>query len=246
MFVIKRDGRKQAVHFDKITARITKLSYGLNPDFCDPVSLANGRPKPRRSRHGAPPAPDPPRLDGVFETPSPCAQVLVAQKVAAGVYKGVTTSELDELAAETAASLTSTHPDYAVVSVSARGASRVRAWPVELRPSRPFSAPCAAGGPHRRLQPAQKHAQVVQRDVSALGALGVASRNLRSPPLADNSLPTPASPLGAQHQGHVPPHQPQERRARRAHRRRRLRDRDEGERSVSTRSRPPDHPPDVR
>lgn len=42
-------------------------------------------------------------------------QVLVAQKVAAGVYKGVTTSELDELAAETAASLTATHPDYALV-----------------------------------------------------------------------------------------------------------------------------------
>jgi ribonucleoside-diphosphate reductase subunit M1 len=39
MFVIKRDGRKQEVHFDKITARITKFSYGLNPDFCDPVSF---------------------------------------------------------------------------------------------------------------------------------------------------------------------------------------------------------------
>ena len=38
MFVIKRDGRKQDVHFDKITARISKLAYGLNPDFCDPVS----------------------------------------------------------------------------------------------------------------------------------------------------------------------------------------------------------------
>ena len=33
-----------------------------------------------------------------------------------GVYKGVTTSELDELAAETAASMTATHPDYALVS----------------------------------------------------------------------------------------------------------------------------------
>ena len=38
MFVIKRDGRKEQVHFDKITARIMKLSYGLNTDFCDPVS----------------------------------------------------------------------------------------------------------------------------------------------------------------------------------------------------------------
>jgi hypothetical protein len=43
-------------------------------------------------------------------------QVMVAQKVTAGVYKGVTTTELDELAAETAASLTATHPDYALVS----------------------------------------------------------------------------------------------------------------------------------
>ncbi len=42
-------------------------------------------------------------------------QVLVAQKVTTGVYKGVTTSELDELAAETAASMTANHPDYAVV-----------------------------------------------------------------------------------------------------------------------------------
>lgn len=43
-------------------------------------------------------------------------QVIVAQKVTTGVYKGVTTSEIDELAAETAASMTSTHPDYAIVS----------------------------------------------------------------------------------------------------------------------------------
>ena len=58
----------------------------------------------------------------------PClrAQILVAQKVTAGVYKGVTTSELDELAAETAAALTSTHPDYAVVSP---GSSPVRDSP---------------------------------------------------------------------------------------------------------------------
>ncbi|KAI3434460.1 hypothetical protein D9Q98_002537 [Chlorella vulgaris] len=77
-YVVKRDGRQACVSFDKITARITKLSYGLNPDFCDPV--------------------------------------LVAQKVTTGVYKGVTTSELDELAAETAASLTATHPDYALLA----------------------------------------------------------------------------------------------------------------------------------
>ena len=37
----------------------------------------------------------------------------VAQTVCQGVYKGVTTSELDELAAETAVTMTSIHPDYA-------------------------------------------------------------------------------------------------------------------------------------
>jgi len=46
--------------------------------------------------------------------------VLVAQKVAVGVYKGVTTSELDGLAAETAASMTSKHPDYAQVRKKTR------------------------------------------------------------------------------------------------------------------------------
>ncbi|CAL9133236.1 unnamed protein product [Musa acuminata var. zebrina] len=80
MYVVKRDGRHEAVHFDKITARLKKLSYGLSQEHCDPV--------------------------------------LVAQKVCAGVYKGVTTSQLDELAAETAAAMTSNHPDYA--SLAAR------------------------------------------------------------------------------------------------------------------------------
>jgi hypothetical protein len=37
MFVLKRNGEKQEVHFDKITARIKKLCHGLNPDFVDPV-----------------------------------------------------------------------------------------------------------------------------------------------------------------------------------------------------------------
>lgn len=78
MYVVKRDGRQETVHFDKITARLKKLSYGLSVDHCDPV--------------------------------------LVAQKVCAGVYKGVTTSQLDELAAETAAAMTANHPDYASVS----------------------------------------------------------------------------------------------------------------------------------
>lgn len=40
MYVIKRDGRHETVHFDKITARLKKLAYGLNTDFCDPVQVA--------------------------------------------------------------------------------------------------------------------------------------------------------------------------------------------------------------
>lgn len=78
MFVLKRDGRKELVHFDKITSRITKLCYGLNEEYVDPT--------------------------------------YVCQKVVQGVYKGVTTHELDELAAETAAHLTSEHPDYGTLA----------------------------------------------------------------------------------------------------------------------------------
>ena len=78
MFVIKRDGKKETVKFDKITARIEKLCYGLNPALVDPID--------------------------------------VAKKVIEGLYDGVTTSELDNLAAETAASLTTKHPDYALLA----------------------------------------------------------------------------------------------------------------------------------
>jgi len=74
MYVVKRDGHKEPVMFDKITDRIKKLCYGLN-DMVDAVK--------------------------------------VAMRVIEGLYDGVTTSELDNLAAETAASMTVTHPDYA-------------------------------------------------------------------------------------------------------------------------------------
>ena len=77
MNVIKRNGKKETVKFDKITARIQKLSYGLSP------------------------------LVDVIE---------VTKKVIEGIYDGVTTSELDNLAAETAASLTTKHPDYALLA----------------------------------------------------------------------------------------------------------------------------------
>ena len=74
MYVIKRDGHKEPVMFDKITDRIKKLCYGLN-EMVDAVK--------------------------------------VAMRVIEGLYDGVTTSELDNLAAETAAAMTVTHPDYA-------------------------------------------------------------------------------------------------------------------------------------
>lgn len=30
-YVVKRSGRTESVHFDKITSRVTKLCYGLDP-----------------------------------------------------------------------------------------------------------------------------------------------------------------------------------------------------------------------
>jgi ribonucleoside-diphosphate reductase alpha chain len=76
-FVIKRNGKKESVKFDKVTARIEKLSYGLSP-------MVNA--------------------------------INVAKKTIEGIYEGVPTTELDNLAAETAASLTITHPDYAILA----------------------------------------------------------------------------------------------------------------------------------
>lgn len=77
MYVVKRDGRSESVKFDKITARIKKLCYGLN--------------------------------QAVDETK-------VAMKVIEGLFDGVTTSELDNLAAEVAATMTVSHPDYALLA----------------------------------------------------------------------------------------------------------------------------------
>lgn len=78
MFVRKRDGRQERVQFDKITARVSRLCYGLDTDHIDPVAIT--------------------------------------QKVISGVYGGVTTVQLDDLAAETAAYMTVTHPDYAILA----------------------------------------------------------------------------------------------------------------------------------
>jgi ribonucleoside-diphosphate reductase alpha chain len=75
MLVVKRDGHRESVKFDKITARIEKLCYGLDPKFVNPVE--------------------------------------VAMKVINGLYDGVSTQELDNLAAEIAATMTTRHPDFA-------------------------------------------------------------------------------------------------------------------------------------
>jgi ribonucleoside-diphosphate reductase alpha chain len=77
MYVVKRDERKETVKFDKITARIIKMCYGLDPLV------------------------------------SPEA---VAMKVIEGIYDGVSTSDLDNLAAEVAAAKTIDHPDYALLA----------------------------------------------------------------------------------------------------------------------------------
>jgi ribonucleoside-diphosphate reductase alpha subunit len=98
MYVIKRNGKKEKVHFDKITTRITKLCYGLDEEYVDPVA--------------------------------------VAQKVCLGVYKGVTTHELDELAAETAAHMTSEHPDYGML------AARISVSNLHKSTSKVFSQVC--------------------------------------------------------------------------------------------------------
>lgn len=75
MLVVKRDGRRESVKFDKITSRIEKLCYGLDMNYIEPIDIA--------------------------------------KKVINGIYDGVTTVELDNLAAETTASMTTKHPDFA-------------------------------------------------------------------------------------------------------------------------------------
>ncbi|MEO6289180.1 MAG: ribonucleotide reductase N-terminal alpha domain-containing protein, partial [Ginsengibacter sp.] len=75
--VIKRNGKKESIKFDKVTARIEKLSYSLSP------------------------------LVNVID---------VAKKVIEGIYDGVPTTELDNLAAEISASLATKHPDYALLA----------------------------------------------------------------------------------------------------------------------------------
>jgi len=78
MYVIKRNGNRETVMFDKITSRINKLCYGLDVNYIKPIEIA--------------------------------------KKVVQGIYEGVTTTTLDNLAAETAANMTVIHPDYAILA----------------------------------------------------------------------------------------------------------------------------------
>jgi len=77
MQVIKRTGKREEVSFDKITARVKKLVYGLS-DHVNPIKIS--------------------------------------MKVIEGLYDGVTTSNLDNLAAETSATMAAIHPDYALLA----------------------------------------------------------------------------------------------------------------------------------
>jgi ribonucleoside-diphosphate reductase alpha chain len=95
MYVIKRNGKKEPVKFDKVTARLEKLSYSLSP------------------------------MVNVYD---------VAKKTIDGIFDGVPTTELDNLAAETAASLTIAHPDYAIL------ASRVAVSNLHKNTIKSFSA----------------------------------------------------------------------------------------------------------
>src|SRR6266481_7060266 len=122
MFVYKRDGRKEAVKFDKVTARIQKLAYGL-------------------SEH--------------VDT------FIVAQKTIEGIYDGVTTSILDNLAAEIAASLTTTHPDYALL------ASRIAVSNLHKNTKKSFSE--TMKDLYEYMDPKTgKHAPLVAEDVYAI------------------------------------------------------------------------------
>jgi ribonucleotide reductase alpha subunit len=75
MYVIKRNGTKEKVQFDKVQQRLQKAAKGLDVNT-----------------------------------------VLIAQRVLSRIYNGVHTSELDELTAQLAISLTTTHYDYGTLA----------------------------------------------------------------------------------------------------------------------------------
>ena len=119
MLVIKRNGKSEAVKFDKITARIEKLSYSLNP-LVEPVE--------------------------------------VAKKVIMGLYDGVSTTELDNLAAETAASMATQHPDFAIL------AARLAISRLHKNTTKSFSETMQKLYDHIDLN-TKKHSPIITEDV---------------------------------------------------------------------------------
>lgn len=87
-YVTKRDGVKEKVHFDKITERVNRL---INPKELQGLDL--------------------PWLDLEKESQY-LDPVLVAQKVVANLFSGITTEMLDIESAEICVNLSTTHPLY--------------------------------------------------------------------------------------------------------------------------------------
>eukprot|EP00953_Heterococcus_sp_UTEX-ZZ885_P000637 868-Heterococcus_DN1.PRE.3 len=149
--VLRSPCRRENVQFDKITARIKKLCYGLDDRYVDPIILSQKVIQGEQSltalstcctshlgtRTSAPsnhlhPCADAAlsyrRLPVSFLSTVHhaqtvrlltywtywlcCACTAAAAAAAAGVYPGVTTSELDELAAQTAAYMATQHPGW--------------------------------------------------------------------------------------------------------------------------------------
>ena len=78
MEVVKRNGKREPVAFDKIKRRIEQLCYGLDSNHINAIEIC--------------------------------------KKVIQGLYDGVTTATLDNLAAETAAAMSVQHPDYGILA----------------------------------------------------------------------------------------------------------------------------------
>ena len=78
MQILKRDGKKEAINFDRMVDFVNRYCFGLNKDFINPIQ--------------------------------------VAKRTLEGVYDGVTIQELIQLSVETAASMTTKHPDYSLLA----------------------------------------------------------------------------------------------------------------------------------
>ena len=92
MSVVKRDGKREFVNFDKITTRIERLCWplGASPTKSEDARVAD---------------------DALLVDASK-----IAATVCASVVDGITTERLDELTADAAAGMSTEHPDYGVLA----------------------------------------------------------------------------------------------------------------------------------